>query len=181
MRVLAEDEELQNAIRQQLCGRATGAQAAQPSRSAALAKLRQKRQKLLELYYADSITATMFAEQERALTRNIEAIESEAAESLKEVNQGHMLAEQFEQVATLLRTMDTDAIWNAANDRKILVNEIIDAVIVHPDRLQVAINGSPRLTVRFDEVGLREAQQPPLEAAGTRIGVSKGGLEPPRT
>ena len=175
MRVLAEDEELQNAIRQQLCGRATGAQAAQPSRSAALAKLRQKRQKLLELYYADSITATMFAEQERALTRNIEAIESEAAESLKEVNQGHMLAEQFEQVATLLRTMDTDAIWNAANDRerKILVNEIIDAVIVHPDRLQVAINGSPPFTVRFDEVGLREAERPPERAAGTSIDVSK--------
>ena len=28
--------------------------------------------------------------------------------------------------------------------------------------------------IDFDEVGLREAQQPPLEAAGTRIGVSKG-------
>ena len=183
MRLLAEDEELQAAIREQLCGRAAGARTAQPSRSAAVAQLRQKRQKLLDLYYADKITATMFAEQEASLTRQIDAIEAEASASLKEVNQRHMLAEQFEQVATLLRTMDTDAIWNAANDRerKILVNEIIDAVIVHPDRLQVAINGSPLLTVRFDEVGLREAQQPPLEAAGTRIGVSKGGLEPPRT
>jgi hypothetical protein len=86
-----------------------------------------------------------------------------------------MLAEQFEHVATLLRTMDTDAIWNAANDRerKILVNEIIDAVIVHPDRLQVAINGSPPFTVRFDEVGLREAERPPERAAGTSIDVSK--------
>jgi len=71
--------------------------------------------------------------------------------------------------------MDTDAIWNAANDRerKILVNEIIDAVIVHPDRLQVAINGSPPFTVRFDEVGLREAERPPERAAGTSIDVSK--------
>ncbi|MEQ1700318.1 MAG: recombinase family protein [Ilumatobacteraceae bacterium] len=183
MRVLAEDEELQDAIRQQLCGRATGAQAAQPSRSAALAKLRQKRQKLLELYFADSITATMFAEQEKALTAQIEAIESEVAESLKEVNQRTMLADQFEQVATMLRTMDTDAIWNAANDRerKLLVNEIIDAVIVHDDRLQVAINGAPPLTIALSEVGLREVQRPPGQAAGTGFSVSKGGLEPPRT
>ena len=79
--------------------------------------------------------------------------------------------------------MDTDAIWNAANDRerKLLVNEIIEAVIVHPDRLQVAINGAPPLTIAFSEVGLRETKRPPLRAAGTTIDVSKGGLEPPRT
>ena len=35
--------------------------------------------------------------------------------------------------------------------------------------------------IDFSKVHLREAQQPPLEAAGTRTIVSKGGLEPPRT
>ena len=183
MRVLAEDKELQDAIRQQLCGRATDARTAEPSRSGAVAKLRQKRQKLLDLYYADKISPTLFAEQEGALTRQIDAIEGEAAANLKEVNQRSILADQFEQVAILLRTMDTDAIWNAANDRerKLLINEIIEAVIVHPDRLQVAINGAPPITVAFGEVGLREMQRPPLQAAGTSIDVSKGGLEPPRT
>lgn len=73
--------------------------------------------------------------------------------------------------------MDTDALWNAANDceRKVLVNEIIEAVIAYPDRLQVAINGAPPINVAFSEVGLREAQRPPLRAAGTTIYVSKGG------
>ncbi len=183
MRVLAQDEELQDAIRQQLCGRATEARTAQPSRSGAVAKLRQKREKLLDLYYADKITATLFAEQETMLTRQIEAIEGQATAILKEVDQRSILADQFEQVATQLRSMDTDAIWNAANERerKLLVNEIIDAVIVHADRLQVAINGAPLLTIAFSEVGLRETERPPLRAAGTSIDVSKGGLEPPRT
>ena len=62
------------------------------------------------------------------------------------------------QVAALLRTVDIDAIWNEANERerKLLVNEIIEAVIVHTDRLQVTINGAPPLTVALSEVGLRE-------------------------
>ena len=175
MRVLAEDQELQDAIRQQLCGRTTEARTAEPSRSVAVAKLRQKRQKLLDLYYADKISPTLFAEQESALTRQIEAIEGEAAANLKEVNQRSILADQFEQVAILLRTMDTDALWNAANDRelKVLVNEIIESVIVYADRLQVVINGAPPITVAFSEVGLREMQQPPFQAAGTEIDVSK--------
>lgn len=183
MRVLAEDHELQEAIRQQLCGRGTEARTAQPSRSGAVAQLRQKRQQLLDLYYADKISATFSADEECKLSRQIEAIEGEDAASLKEVNQRSILAEQFEQVAILLRSMDTDAIWNAANDRerKLLVNEIIDAVIVHPDRLQVTINGAPPLTIAFSEVGLRETERPPLRAAGTSIDVSEGGLEPPRT
>ncbi len=42
--------------------------------------------------------------------------------------------------------MGTDAIWEAANEteRTLLVNEMIEAVIVHEDRLQVAINGVRR-------------------------------------
>ena len=61
--------------------------------------------------------------------------------------------------------------------------------ITHSGRM--AINGqsytaaagqNPMSThIDFSKVRLREAQQPPLEAAGTRTIVSKGGLEPPRT
>lgn len=183
MRVLAEDEDLQAAIRHQLGGRATEAQAAQPSRSGAVAKLRQKRQKLLDLFYGEQISAELFNEEESKLTAQINAIEAEATSTLRAVQQRSMLADQFDRVAEMLRTMDTDAIWNAANDRerRLLVNEIIDAVIVHPDRLQVAVNGAPPITVAFGEVGLRETERPPERAAGTSIDVSKGGLEPPRT
>lgn len=95
----------------------------------------------------------------------------------------NLLADRFEQVAAMLREMDTDAIWNEATDGelRILISEMIDAVIVHPDRLQVAINGAPPLTVALHEVGLRETQQPPVGAAGMGFVVSEGGLEPPRT
>ena len=176
IRVLGEDQDLQDAIRQQLRGRVTEQRTAKPSRSGAVTQLRQKRQKLLELHYADQISGAMFAEQEAMLTRQIEAIEEDSAQTLEEVKQRTMLANEFEQVATMLRTMDTDAIWNAANERelKLLVNQIIEAVIVHPDRLQVAINGSPPLAIAFSEVGLRNSP-------GMRPDVSKGGLEPPRT
>ena len=176
MRVLAEDEDLQAAIRRQLGGKVTEEHTAEPSRSGAVAKLRQKRQKLLDLYYANKITAEWFAEQEGSLTRQIQAIEGEAQSHLKDVTQRSLLADQFELVATLLRTMDTDAIWNAANERerKLLVNEIIEAVIVYPDHLQVTINGAPPIRVLFGEVGLKEEERPPIRAAGTRIDVSKG-------
>ena len=113
------------------------------------------------------------AEQEASLTRQIEAIEDQANEALQAIGRRHDLAEHFERVAAMLRTIDTQAIWDAANERerRILINEIVDKVIVHADRLQVAIHGAPLLTVTLDELGLR---------SGTRIDVSEGGLEPPR-
>ena len=58
-------------------------------------------------------------------------------------------------------------------ERRILINELVNAVRVHSDRLQVEIAGAPPLTVLLEEVGLR--------GPGTRIDVSEGGLEPPRT
>ena len=118
----------------------------------------------------------MFNEEETQLTRQIEAIEGEAEERLNEVKRKSVLADHFEQVAALLRTVDIDAIWNEANDRerKLLVNEIIETVIVHADRLQVTINGAPPLTVALSEVGLREP-------GGMRPDVSEGGLEPPHS
>lgn len=64
-----------------------------------------------------------------------------------------MLAEQFEQVALLLRTWTpTPSGTRQTTERKLLVNEIIRAVIVHPDHLQVALNGGPPLTIAFSEV-----------------------------
>ena len=176
MRVLAEDDELQAAIRQELCGRATGAQAAKPSRSGAIVKLRQKRQKLLDLYLADKITADFFSEQEMQLTRQIDAIEGEVEERLNEVKRQSVLADHFEQLAALLREVDFDAIWNEATDRekRLLINEVVESVIVHPDRLQVSISGAPLLTVALSEVGLREPD-------GMRPDVSEGGLEPPHS
>ncbi|MGH2474049.1 MAG: hypothetical protein ACRDIL_02195, partial [Candidatus Limnocylindrales bacterium] len=115
--MLADDAERQEAIRQKLGVYGAGAQPARPARAGDVAKLRRKRQKLLDLYYADKITATMFNEVESKLTRQIPTLEADAAQAVEAVRQRHALAEQFEQFeqfATLLRDLDIDAIWNEA-------------------------------------------------------------------
>ena len=174
MRVLAEDKQLQAAIRHELGRQGSGARSAKPTSAGTVAKLRQRRNKLLELYYADKISPATFAEEELSLTRQIEAHEREATEAADSRQRQTVLADHFERVAAMLREVDIDRIWDAANDdeRRTLINELVESVIVHPDRLQVAINGAPPLTVDFEEVGLRPA--------GMRTMVSKGGLEPPR-
>jgi hypothetical protein len=174
MRVLAEDEHLQGAIRRELGRQGTGAPSAKPTGAGTVAKLRQKRQKLFDLYYADKITPAVFAEEELSLTRQIEAHEAEAHEARSHRQRQGLLSDHFERVATLLRNLDLDRLWEAVSEteKRTLINELIEAVIVYPDRLQVAINGAPPLTVDFEEVGLRPA--------GMRTMVSKGGLEPPR-
>ncbi len=43
-------------------------------------------------------------------------------------------------------------------ERWVLVEELVEAVIVHPDRLRVTVAGAPSLNVRCSEVRLRESQ-----------------------
>jgi hypothetical protein len=48
----------------------------------------------------------------------------------------------------------------------VLVEDLVDAVLIHPDRLVVEISGAPPLLVTLAEVGLRDV--------GTRSSVSEG-------
>jgi hypothetical protein len=84
------------------------------------------------------------------------------------------LAQRFEDLETLLRSIDPEVLWKAATDpnRRVLIDDLIDAVVVYPDHLQVEVNGAPPLKVALTEVGLRSAP-------GTTSCVSEGGLEPP--
>ena len=174
MQVLANDGQLYDAIRHELGRQGAGTRSAKPMHAGAVAKLRQTRQKLLDLYYADNISPSMFADEERLLTKQIETHELQAAAAIEARQRQNILADHSGRVAAQLRELDIDRIWEAASatEKRTLVNELVECVIVHPDRLQVAINGAPPLTVDFEEVGLRPA--------GTRNDVSKGGLEPPR-
>ena len=173
MQVLANDGQLYDAIRHELGRQGTGTRWAKPMHAGAVAKLRQRHQKLLDLYYADKISPSMFADEERLLTKQIETHELQAAEAVEARQRQNILADHFERV--LLRERDIDRLWEAASDteKRTLVNELIECVIVHPDRLQVAINRAPPLTVDFEEVGLR--------SAGMRNGVSKDRTADPHT
>lgn len=180
---IGTDTSLQAAIRQYIEQSAPGAQAAPPPSAGALSTLRRKRQKLLDLYYADKISPDTFNEEETRLSRQIRTLEQDAEATEAATQQRHRLADEFEAVAAMLREMDVDAIWDAANERekRLLISEIVDKVIVHEDRLQVAVNGAPPITIALHEVGLRETKRPPSRAAGIGFDVSEGGLEPPHS
>jgi len=53
--------------------------------------------------------------------------------------------------------MDVTALWEAADEdeRRILIQELIECVTVFPDHLEVQISGAPPLNVLLDEVGLK--------------------------
>jgi hypothetical protein len=70
------------------------------------------------------------------------------------------LAARFEEVAALLRDLDVERVWEAAEDqeRRVLVVELLEWVTVFPDHLEVSVAGAPPLNVRYSEVGLRESQ-----------------------
>ena len=56
--------------------------------------------------------------------------------------------------------LDIDHLWQAASDseQRTLVDELVNALAVHPDHLGVAIAGAPRMNVLLSEVGLKDSQ-----------------------
>jgi len=55
----------------------------------------------------------------------------------------------------LLRELDIETFWEAANveERRVLIRELIEWVMVFPDHLEVKVVGAPQLNVRLREVG----------------------------
>ena len=130
--------------------------------------LQQKRRKLRDLYYADQITAEAFAAEEARLAGQIEALRHEDAQLQAATQERRELSDRFEEVAALLGALDIDAVWDAATtaEGRVLVEDLVDAVLIHPDRLVVEISGAPPLLVTLAEVGLRDV--------GTRSSMSEG-------
>lgn len=163
MRVLGSDEALQAAIRRELdAGRAHApkgrARTGGESRGGAdLASLEGRRRKLLALYYADQIGADLFAEEEARLRAAIEAQSALVKESAEAERQANDLAQRFEAVAQVLASIDVESVWAEASreERKVLVDELLEEVALFPDHLEVAIAGSPRLNVLLEEVGVQ--------------------------
>ena len=57
----------------------------------------------------------------------------------------------------VLREMDVDELWEEASEqeRRVLVEELLEAVSIFPDHLEVTVAGVPRLNVTLEEVGLK--------------------------
>jgi site-specific DNA recombinase len=162
LRLVASDAELQAAIRDALDGaRQTALQGGGRARqrsTKALADLTERQRKLLELYYQDRISAELFHREETALSTQIEAIRSEHTEADDQAARQHQLADQFENVLAVLQNLDLDRVWEAATDqeRRVLIEELLEAVTVYPDHLEVTVHGATKLNVLLSEVGLME-------------------------
>ena len=169
--LLGEDQELRAAIRAELHRHLDPAP--DEDTAATIASLKRKRQRLLDLYYEDKITPDAFEEEERRLTTLIGTLQTAHDEHTEQAQARSELAQRFEQVAQLLAGIDIDTIWNEADEkeRRVLVEDLVDAIYIYADHLQVAACGAPPLRVNLDEVGLR----PP---AGMGPFVSEGGATP---
>lgn len=162
MGLIGSDERLRKAIRRRLAGggRAVPGKAPRgrrPSPAAALTALSDQRRKLLELYYAGGISVEGFKEEEARLIANVEAARSQATEEqLAELSKND-LEVRFEEVARILGDLDIAAVWSVAEDdeRRVLIEELLQWVTVFPDHLEVEISGAPPLIVLYGEVGLK--------------------------
>jgi site-specific DNA recombinase len=160
LRLVAGDEELQEAIRRELKKAVSSFGAEETSRSRrkapGLEDLAERRRKLLELYYNDQLSAELFAEEEARLSRQIEAVRREREERETDRTRLSEVAAKFEEVARILRQMDVDRLWAEATDqeRRVLVEELLESVALYPDHLEVTVSGVPRLNVTLEEVGL---------------------------
>jgi site-specific DNA recombinase len=159
LRLVADDEELQDAIRREL-KKAIGSRGGQPRQggtsAAGLENLAERRRRLLELYYADKLSAELFAEEEARLSGQIQAVRREQEERQVERRRLSDVAAKFEEVARILGEMDIERLWAEATDleRRVLVEELLESVAMYPDHLEVTVSGAPRLNVTLEEVGL---------------------------
>ena len=81
-------------------------------------------------------------------------------------------------MASLLGSLDIEAVWTAAEEqeRRVLVEELVEVVGVFPDHLEVTVTGAPSLNLRYGEVGLKESG---FVGVGGGIEINSVGLLTP--
>ncbi len=69
------------------------------------------------------------------------------------------VAQHFDAVARMLATLDVDKTWSAATEveRRVLIDEFIEEVLVLPDYLDVKVHGARPLHIRYEEVGMKDS------------------------
>jgi site-specific DNA recombinase len=167
---LKEDLELQQAIRDELDGPfdAEDHGRREAEREAALTSLRQKQRKLLDLHYEDRISAEALGAEEARIAAQIRSLDADAASAAAAARERE---ERFNEVVDVLTTADVEELWEAATaeERRVLVEDLVEAVSMFPDHLEVKVGGAPPLLIELSEVGLRDP--------GTRSSVSEDRLE----
>ena len=165
LRLIGDDAELQAAVRRELDRARTPADKAGGGREGRRSRhsvedLEAQRRKVLRLFYDDRIGADLFAEEEARLNAAIGAARAESDAVAKELERSDDLVRRFDEVAAQLAARDVERVWNAATEveRRVLIDEFLDEILVLPDYLDITVHGSPPLHVHYQEVGLKESE-----------------------
>jgi site-specific DNA recombinase len=176
LRLLATDQDLQDAIREVLNAHRLASAPKGPSAASTLASLTVKHRKLLDLYYADQIDGETFAVENERLTAQINTLREETERVEAERRRLDVEADQFEVVAELLASMDVDQLWSEATEaeKKTLVQDLVDSICIYPDQLTVQVVGAPEIRVKLEEVGLRAGSRPVVSEGRTQQSPTGG-------
>lgn len=160
---LLGNEELQDAIRRYLAERrppAGGRRRRTPGAADALEALQADQSKLLQAYYKGLIDDGALGREQARLRQEIEnltyEVEAIAAEALEQTD----LNARFEEVLRVLEDLNLADLWPHATDteKRTLLDELLQQITIHPDRLTVQFHGAPPLNVAFTEVGLKDSE-----------------------
>jgi hypothetical protein len=137
-----------------------------------------QRRKLLRLYYDDKIGSELFAEEEARLSVAIRETQRETEQRQVETARSDDIAQHFDDVARLLANRDVEKTWKAATEieRRVLIDEFLEEILVLPDYLDVPVHGAPPLHVRYQEVGMKERVSIVSEGRTTRIPIGGSDL-----
>src|SRR5947209_5092297 len=153
------DPDLRDAIRRELARSPEGGRAAR-RRATRLRVLERDRRRLLDLHYAGQISGELFAQEERRLKGKASDVEAENLRIEEERRRKERLRSEFEEVAKLLDALDFGTIWAEAthDERRVLVEDLLESVAFFPDHLEVTPKGAPTMNVLLEEVGLTAGQ-----------------------
>jgi hypothetical protein len=142
LRVLANDRDLQSAIRVQLSAhqRTKG-----PSSASTTTALKAKERKLFDLHYQDKIDADSLAQEHQRVKTQMTTLENENTANEVDRRRIDEAADKFDRIGASLAEADFDRIWDEANpsERRILMEDLIDSVFIYPDQLTVQVAGAP--------------------------------------
>ena len=167
LREYRNDPELSSAIRYQLTEHRRKEAPTGPTVTTAVATLRRKQEKLLNLHFADQIDGETFGVQNRHLVTQITALEEDESRRQSDLETREHAADRFDEVASLLATTDFEEILKVATDseRRVLVEDLIDSVCIYPDQITVQLAGAPPILVTLEEAGLTQGCKPVVSKA----------------
>jgi hypothetical protein len=162
MKVLADDVELQAAIRHQLTAHQRTEAPKGPSVASVIASLKKSERRLLDLYYAEQIDPETFAPEHHRIITQLKTLQKEATDFERDQRTRDEAVSKFGQVADLLTNLDIERLWRSASaaEQRTLVEDLVDSVFIYPDQIAVQVAGAPPFIIALNEVGLTQGCKP---------------------